>query len=159
MKIRNPRSGQTIILSEAEQGSYLRSINLIAEDLVGLINFDKYYSLLVEADLPRLIKYHRVNGLNSKSVLQSSLTINVPESELESSVPISVRINFKDIGELFDETYPSVDYAYFDAKIIVKTNSIESVWEIPMDMVHREEIVLKHGDPKFDCFLVQRFSS
>lgn len=155
LQISDPKSGRQICLSESEQGAYLRAVNLIAENLAGLKPFDQFYTALVKADLALLYPYHRVGGFNSVAVAKSFVTVNIQENKIESMNPLTVRIDFSEIGELFDETYGSVGHVFFDARVVVETSSIKRIWEIPMDVIRREVMVLMHGDPQFDCYLIQ----
>ena len=156
VKITNRKSGKTLQLTDVEQGCYIRAICLIAEQLIDNIDFKEFHESLVEGDFSRLKKYHSVNTLVVEGAILSSVTVNVPKDQVETNAPLAVRVNFDEIGILLNEIYAGVNRVYFSATVIVDTGLIESRWEIPVEAVPRESVLLTVGDSKFDCYLTHR---
>jgi len=147
--------GKKISLTEAEQGSYLRGVCLIAKALIGVTHLDAYLLGLIDSDFLMLQKYHGQKGFSVKDARVECLTVEVPTSRVTSQNPLSVDIDFDELRNIMEGAFPvkANGHLYYSVTIKVNSDRGEAVWSLPIESVPSGLATLREGDSKFDGFL------
>ena len=150
------RGGQTLTFTADQQGSYMRSLCLIAKLLTGAIQANDFLLSRVCADLHALAPYHGHTSLPVQSTRLETLKVHVPAAHLTSVTPVAIKLDFDQLRRMMEEAFsvgPS-GQLYFSAEIIAHAPSgREYSWQLPLEGIPNGVTLLAEGDPRFDPYL------
>lgn len=146
--------------STADQGAYMRAMCILTKLLTGLADSSDFLEDVVHASLYSLKSYHDEKELPIRRARLESLTIYVPPNFVKSYFPLIVEIDFRHAKEVMEESFEIKKgvHLYYSVKVVVKDRCNDdskyfAIWEIPLEAVPVDLIILKQGDHRFDSFL------
>ena len=149
------RENYTTTFTPKIQAAYIRFCCIITRILLGTINDETYYRLLINNDLATLSTLHGVSGFSHTDVRIESLKINVPQSFAKSIDPYAVEIDFTEIIERAQKTYPSSGLV-LSTEIVADAGNRTLKWQLPIDRLPNGHCEFREDDPNLFAFLSQQ---
>lgn len=144
---RPKRLGDRLVLSAADQGSYVRIVCLVAEGVLHYDSFDALHRRLVANDVAALERLHRVVGASEGPARLERVKLVVAEEFAQSLSPFACEIDF-------DEVAASAGAPLIDLEVEATVGGRALSWSIPADSYPKGKRVLREGDPEFDQWRV-----
>jgi hypothetical protein len=146
----------TLVLSPAEQASYMRAMCLLAEIFAGHVQHDSFHELLVHSDLLRLEPHHKQKGLLVRNVHRGHASINVPSSHVTDRASLAFEVDFGHVSRTIGRACGAGpdDVVCFSADLIVQADTdTKAIWSLPLGTPPTGIVTVKRGDPHFDPYL------
>jgi hypothetical protein len=149
------KDARTLDFTPPQQASYMRSTCLTAKILSAQTRNDPFLEHLIEGDLSELQTYHGQPGLVVRRARIAALTVHVPPSHIVERGPLAVRIDFDHLRQTMEKSYPvgADGRLYFSASILVKDDTRQATWELPIEAIPSGLVILREGDDQYDRFL------
>jgi hypothetical protein len=144
---RPKRLGGSLVLSAADQGSYVRIACLVAEAVASEADFDPLHRRLVANDVAALERLHEVSGASEGPARLERVKLIVAEEYAQATAPFACEIDFDDVAACAGA--PLIDLEV-EATVAGRTLT----WSIPADSYPTGIRVLREGDPEFDQWRV-----
>lgn len=143
-----PPLGYTLVLTPADQGSYVRIACLVAEGVQDSDSFDALRRRLVANDVAALEWLHGVVGVSEGPARLERVKLVVAEEFAQSLSPFACEIDF-------DEVASAAGAPLIDLEIEATAGGRSLTWRIPADSYPRGRRTLREGDPEFDVWCVR----
>jgi len=116
--------GKTLTLLDADQGSYIRAICLIADALVSSTQFDGAKAYIVENDLGRLSAVHKVSGLSSREIRTAFVDVVAP-GQKGADGRIQGSVDFDEIKRNAEAAFPTCGILVFDLALVIEVDGFD----------------------------------
>ncbi len=140
---RPKRLGDSLVLSPADQGSYVRIICLVAEGVLDYDSFDALHRRLVANDVAALERLHGVVGASEGPARLERVKLVIAEEYAQSVSPFACEIDF-------DEVASAAGAPLIDLEVEATAGGRTLTWRIPADSYPHGRRTLLEGDPEFD---------
>ncbi len=144
---RPKRLGDRLVLSPADQGSYVRIVCLVAEGVLDYDSFDALRRRLVANDVSALERFHGVVGASEGPARLERVKLVIAEEYAQSVSPFACEIDF-------DEVAASAGAPLIDLEVEASAGGRTLTWRIPADSYPHGTRALREGDPDFDGWSV-----
>jgi hypothetical protein len=144
---RPKRLGNRLVLSGADQGSYVRIACLVAEGVLDYGSFDALRRRLVANDVAALERLHGIAGASEGPARLERVKLVIADEFAQSLSPFACEIDF-------DEVAASAGAPLIDLEAQATAGGRTLTWRIPADSYPRGRQALREGDPEFDCWRV-----
>lgn len=152
----------TLNLSSEELGAYIQALCIVARTLVEDVALKPQLDAVVENSLADLASYHGVGGLKSRHIREAKLKIKVPQGQVVSECPLSVKLDWDGLRTMMREHFASgIQDAevFFPVTVEVQRDAAISSWQLPLEVVPVGQFTLTEGDPRFDPYLTHQTST
>ena len=140
---RPKRLGDRLVLSAAEQGSYVRIACLVAEGVTQYDSFDALQRRLVANDVAALEHLHRIGGASEGPARLALVKLLVAEEFAQSRSPFVCGIDF-------DEVASAAGTPLIDLDVEATVGERRLSWSIPADSYPKGTRILREGNPDFE---------
>ncbi len=149
------RDDQTLRLTANEQAAYMRALCMLVQMLTHPTPPTQFQRDIVENDFHALRHYHHVPGLRARDARFEVLTVRVPDSYLGSRAPCELQVDFDELRDLMETSFPSATTGtlYYSVLIVANAGTRELTWNLPADAVPGGQLVMCEGNPDFDRYL------
>lgn len=150
------RKLDTLRFSPSDQAAYMRAVCLTAKVLAGLTSRSAFLDDLIHADLFALSTHHRQGGLTVQQSRLEALTVRVPRSGIESSSPLTIKLDFDHFRRTMERAFPvgANGRLYYSIRVAVEAEAgPETIWQLPVEEVPLGVVTMRKGDAAYDRFL------